>query len=234
MDPIAQLAAEPGRAAIFLDVDGTLSPIVPRPEQAFVPEETQAELRRLVSRYALVACVSGRMGEDARRLVGVERIAYVGEHGLELEPEAEAWAERLEAFAETAGWPDDGKRLSKSFHYRTSPDHAEAVAILRAVEERAREQGLRTRWGRMLLEVMPPVDASKATAVARLLEESGLRRGLYAGDDTTDLDGFRALDGLELAVRVAVSSTEAPPALAQAADVVVDSPAQLLEVLRRL
>jgi trehalose 6-phosphate phosphatase len=234
VDPIAQLAAEPGRAAIFLDVDGTLSPIVPRPEQAFVPKETQTELRRLVSRYPLVACVSGRMGEDARRLVGVEGIVYVGEHGLELEPEAEAWAARLDAFAATAGWPDDGKRLTKSFHYRTHPDHEAAVAALRTVEERAREQGFRTRWGRMLLEVMPPVEASKATAVARLLEERGLQRGLYAGDDTTDLDGFRALDGLELAVRVAVSSAEAPAALAEAADLVVESPAQLVEVLRRL
>ena len=234
MDPIAQLAAEPGRAAIFLDIDGTLSPIVPRPEQAFVSEETQAELRRLVSRYALVACISGRMGDDARRLVGVEGIVYVGEHGLELEPEAEAWAARLDTFARTAGWPDDGKRLSKSFHYRTHPDHEAAVVVLRELEQRARDEGFRTRWGRMLLEVLPPLDASKATAVQRLVDEHGLRRGLYAGDDTTDLDGFRALDGLELAVRVAVSSAEAPPALASAADLVVDSPAQLVEVLRRL
>jgi trehalose 6-phosphate phosphatase len=234
VDPIAQLASEPGRAALFLDVDGTLSPIAPRPEQAFVPEETRTELRRLVDRYALVACVSGRMGEDARRLVGVEGIVYAGEHGLELEPRAEAWAERLATFAETAGWPDDGKRLSRSFHYRTHPDQEAAHATLQEVERRAREHGFRTRWGRKLLEVMPPVDASKATAVARLLAEHDLRRGLYAGDDTTDLDGFRALDGLELAVRVAVRSPEAPPTLAEAADVVVDSPEELLEVLRRL
>jgi trehalose 6-phosphate phosphatase len=174
------------------------------------------------------------MGDDARRLVGVEGIVYVGEHGLELEPEAEAWAARLDTFARTAGWPDDGKRLSKSFHYRTHPDHEAAVVVLRELEQRARDEGFRTRWGRMLLEVLPPLDASKATAVQRLVDEHGLRRGLYAGDDTTDLDGFRALDGLELAVRVAVSSAEAPPALASAADLVVDSPAQLVEVLRRL
>jgi trehalose 6-phosphate phosphatase len=234
VDPIAQLASEPGRAALFLDVDGTLSPIVARPEQAFVPEETRTELRRLVDRYALVACVSGRMGEDARRLVGVDGIVYAGEHGLELEPGAEEWAERLADFAETAGWPDDGKRLSRSFHYRTHPDQEAAVATLAEVERRAQEQGFRTRWGRKLLEVLPPVDASKATAVARLLAGRDLRRGLYAGDDTTDLDGFRALEGLELAVRVAVRSPEGPAALVEAADVVVESPEQLLGVLRRL
>src|SRR2546422_9833155 len=128
---IALLAAEPGRAALFLDVDGTLSPIVPRPEDAYVPAETQSELRRLVSAYALVACVSGRPGDDAQRLVGVDGIVYVGEHGLELEPDAEALAGRLRAFTSEVAWPHDGKRLSASFHYRTHPDHDEAESALR-------------------------------------------------------------------------------------------------------
>ena len=82
--------------------------------------------------------------------------------------------------------------------------------------------------------MLPPLEASKATAVRRLLAEHDLRRALYAGDDTTDLDGFRALDGLEVAVRVAVRSAEGPAALAEVADVVVESPAELLDVLRRL
>ena len=67
-----------------------------------------------------------------------------------------------------------------------------------------------------------------------LLAERGLRRALYAGDDTTDLDAFRGLDGCELAVRVAVASTEAPPGLREAADLVVPSPAELLDLLRVL
>ena len=67
-----------------------------------------------------------------------------------------------------------------------------------------------------------------------LLEERGLRRALYAGDDTTDLDAFHGLDGLELAVRIAVASAEAPPGLQEAADLVVASPAELLDVLHRL
>ena len=64
--------------------------------------------------------------------------------------------------------------------------------------------------------------------------EADLQRALYAGDDTTDLDGFRALGGLELGVRVAVSSDEAPEELVRTADIVVDSPAKLVELLRRL
>jgi trehalose 6-phosphate phosphatase len=88
------LAAEPPLAALLLDVDGTLAPIVPRPEDAVVPDETRVELRRLQSRYGLLACVSGRTGTDAARVVGVPDLTIVGEHGLELAPEADAWAER--------------------------------------------------------------------------------------------------------------------------------------------
>jgi trehalose 6-phosphate phosphatase len=85
-----------------------------------------------------------------------------------------------------------------------------------------------------VLELRPPVEADKGTAVRALLEERGLRRALYAGDDTTDLDAFRGLDGLEVAVRIAVASTEAPPGLRAAADLVVASPAKLLALLRGL
>jgi trehalose 6-phosphate phosphatase len=85
-----------------------------------------------------------------------------------------------------------------------------------------------------VLEIRPPVHADKGTAVRQLLDGADLRRALYAGDDTTDIDGFRALDGLELGVRVAVSSDEAPSELVESADVVVESPAELLTLLARL
>jgi trehalose 6-phosphate phosphatase len=85
-----------------------------------------------------------------------------------------------------------------------------------------------------VLEVLPPVDATKGTAVRHLLEESGLTRALYAGDDTTDLDGFAALDGLEAAVRVAVVSTEGPSELGERADLIVSSTEELLELLKQL
>ncbi len=85
-----------------------------------------------------------------------------------------------------------------------------------------------------MLELRPPVDADKGTAVRALLAERDLSRGLYAGDDTTDLDAFRGLDGCEVAVRVAVASPESPPGLRDAADLVVASPSDLLDVLRLL
>jgi trehalose 6-phosphate phosphatase len=82
--------------------------------------------------------------------------------------------------------------------------------------------------------VLPPLEVNKGTAVRYLLEQSGLRRALYAGDDTTDIDGFAALDGLDVAVRVGVVTPESPPLLRERADVVVASPEALAELLAQL
>ena len=231
---LARLAEEPARAALFFDVDGVLAPIVPRPEDASVPDETRSELARLRDRYALVACVTGRMSADAARIVGVDRLVYVGLHGLELDPEADRWREAIHRFAGEVDWPVEDKELTVSFHYRGAHDEQAARAALERVARRAEEAGLRARFGRKVLEVLPPVAATKGTAVRRLLERSALARALYAGDDTTDLDAFAALEDLELGVRVAVASEEGPEALRESADVVVASPEELAELLARL
>jgi trehalose 6-phosphate phosphatase len=231
---LAALVANPTEAAIMLDVDGTLAPIVARPELARVPDETRAELRRLTGRYALVACISGRTGEDARRIVRVDGPVYVGVHGLELAPEAERWRGPLHEFAESVDWPVEDKGLAVVFHYREAEDEEGALAVLRGVAARAEALGLQAQFGRKVLEVRPPVAADKGTAVRALLEQRGLRRALYAGDDTTDLDAFRGLDGLDVSVRVAVASSEGPPELREAADIVVESPAELAELLSGL
>jgi trehalose 6-phosphate phosphatase len=235
VDLLSRLAEDPQRAAILLDVDGALAPIVPRPEDARVPPETQSELRRLHQRYALIACVSGRAGEDAARVVGVPELVYVGNHGLELEPESAAWVERVREFLAQTDWPEvEDKGFSASFHYRNAADESAARAAAEAIADRAREAGFTARFGRKVLEILPPIPANKGTAVRRLLEQHRLERALYAGDDTTDLDAFGALEALELGIRIAVASPEGPPALRDAADVVVNDPLELLELLRRL
>lgn|SRR5579862_205136 len=234
MDALARLAADPGRAALVFDVDGTLAPIVDDPTESRVPEPTRAELRRLAGRYGLVACVSGRPATVAREIVGVPELEYVGEHGLELDPDAARWAPRIHAFADGVEWTVERKPLSVAFHYRTADDPEAARAALEPVAATALEEGFRTRWGRMVLEVLPPVEASKGTAVRRLLEQRRLHRALYAGDDTTDLDAFAALDSLEIAVRVAVGSLEGPLRLAEQADLLVASPEALAELLAQL
>ena len=231
---LAALSDRPAEAAILLDVDGTLAPIVARPELAAVPEPARAEVARLVGRYGLVACISGRTGADAERLVGVDGVVYVGVHGLELAAGAKRWREPLREFAASMAWPVEDKGLAVVFHYREAEDQDEARAELEGVAAAARELGLRADFGRKMLEVRAPVDADKGTAVRGLLEQRGLRRALYAGDDTTDLDAFRGLDGLEVAVRIAVASAEGPPELREAADLVVEGPDELVRVLRNL
>jgi trehalose 6-phosphate phosphatase len=235
VDPLDLIAAEPERAAIFLDVDGVLAPIVPRPEDARVPDATRTELVRLAGRYGLVACVTGRSSETARTIVGVDDVTYAGEHGLELDPAARGWASRIHGFAAEVPWSSvEVKPLSVAFHYRNEPDPDVARQQLEPVAVAALDAGFRPRWGRMVLEVLPPVEASKGTAVRALLERTGLRRALYAGDDTTDLDGFDALDGLEAAVRVAVVSSEGPTELGERADLLLGSPDAVAQLLRRL
>ena len=234
MDALARLREAPERAAVLLDVDGTLAPIVARPEDAVVPEATRALLRELVARYALVGAITGRPGDVARDFVGVEGVEIAGSHGLELAEGAGEWRGRLEEFRDTVEWPVEDKGLALSYHYRTHEDPARARAELEAIAERARSAGLRARFGRMVLELLPPLDAHKGTAVLALLQDRGLNRALFAGDDTTDLDAFEAVAGLEVGVKVAVASAEAPPELLARADLVVDGPAGLVELLKTL
>jgi trehalose 6-phosphate phosphatase len=233
---LAPLADSPERSALVLDVDGTLAPIAPRPELALIPDETRTELKRLAGRYLLVACVSGRAGEDARRLVGVGGIDIVGNHGLELDPRAHELAAEIARFRDTVALPVEDKTLSLTYHFREAEDEVAARAELERVAERARAEGLDARWGRKVLEIRPSVEADKGTAVRALLARSGARLGLYAGDDTTDLDGFAGLRGtdLDLAVCVAVDSAEGPSELRAAADIVVAGAEELANLLRQL
>jgi trehalose 6-phosphate phosphatase len=235
-DLLAPLRDAPERSALLFDVDGTLAPIVARPELAEVPPATKAELERLAGRYLLVAFVSGRRGEEARRLVGLEGSRYVGNHGLELAPAAHELEGRIAAFRDGIDREVEDKGLTLSYHFREAPNEAEARAELEEIARRAVDEGLVPRWGRKVLEIRPAVEADKGTAVRVLIRESGARRALYAGDDTTDLDAFAALVGarLEHAVRVAVSSEEAPPELAAVADLVVDGTSGLAAILSQL
>ena len=236
---LVRLRSDPEQAAVLLDVDGTLAPIVERPEDAAVPDETRAEVDRLAGKYGLVACISGREAADARRLVGLDSIDYIGVHGLEADPGARRFAPQLEAFAERIPWPwtvENKGGVTLSFHYREADDEQEARRLAAGVAEAAEAAGLTTHHGRRVLEVRPPVTADKGTAVRRLLDGRPVTRALYAGDDTTDLDAFRGLEeaGLDVALKITVGSPEINPALLTRADIVVDGPGELLSLLRTL
>ena len=236
MDLFAPFREAPAEAALLFDVDGTLAPIAPRPELARVPDETRAELERLAGSYLLVACISGRAGDEAARLVGVDGIRYVGNHGLELDERAADLAVQISEFRDSVALPVEDKGLSLSYHYRGAKDEEQARSELEEIAERARAEGLDPRWGRKVLEIRPAVAADKGTAVRALLAAVPARLGLSAGDDTTDLDAFAGLvgAGLDHAVRIAVESEDGPAALAAGADVIVAGPDELGRLLRTL
>src|SRR3954451_16156626 len=116
-EALAPLLADPARAAVLLDVDGTLAPIVRHADDAHVPEPTRAPLIAVARRYGLVACISGRRAATARRVVSLGSIPYVGNHGTEIlrggstepevDPEVAAWRRRVRRFAEDALGEDE-------------------------------------------------------------------------------------------------------------------------------
>jgi trehalose 6-phosphate phosphatase len=252
------VTADPGRAAIFCDVDGTLAPIVQRPEDARVPEETSRLLGRLARRYGCVACVSGRSVADVRRLVGVGGVAYAGSHGAELLESgsttprvAEAfknWERQVKAFVAERDTAElrslririEDKGPIMTFHWRGAPDEDTARTHLEGLAQEAETAGLAIHWGRKVLEIRPPVPVNKGQAVRDLVLRAGVRTALFGGDDVTDLDGFAALETLveegtlEAAVRVGVRSEEGPPEIVRQADLVVDGIEGFQRVLAEL
>lgn len=254
----APLRNAPREAAVLFDVDGTLAPIVDDPAEASVPAPTREALRALARRFALVACVSGRRAAEARRLVGVDELAYAGNHGLEVlgpgdrEPVLDpALGDRGRAASDfvaglgpeelgAAGLRVEDKGPIQALHWRRASDPGGAEHRAREVAERAMRVGLEPRWGRKVLELRPTVGIDKGTAVRRLLDRDDLEVALFAGDDRTDLDAFRALhelreDGsLAVAVCIGIASDEAPPELAAAADAVLAGPGELVEMLSAL
>jgi len=253
---VAVLRQAPERAALLLDIDGTLAPIAAHASEARVPDETRATLARLVERFALVACVSGRQAAEARRIVGLDRLTYVGNHGVEsLAPGADvaetlaevaAWQPRVRAFAtaELERHPDaaavglwiEDKGPIQAVHWREAEDQDAAERIVAAIATAAADHGLALHHGRKVLELRPPLAFDKGSAIQRLLAERPLAAALYAGDDHTDIDAFRGLRALRdqgmigSAVCVAVRDAETPDAVADAADVTVDG----TDGLRRL
>ncbi|HUB75438.1 MAG TPA: trehalose-phosphatase [Solirubrobacteraceae bacterium] len=248
------LRADPVRAAVLFDIDGTLAPIVRHASDAHVPEDTRRALIALARRYGTVGCVSGRPAAVARQMVGIGSIAYVGNHGaellragaaeVELDGAVAAGAGAVRSFAQAADTPAlrllrvrrEDKGPVAAFHWRGAPDQPAALAAVAEIERRAHDAGLATHRGRMVLEVRPPVPLDKGRGVALLLAGARPATGLYAGDDLTDVDAFSGLRELlgPHAVCVAVGSEEAPQELLEAADLVVDGAGGVRELLDEL
>jgi len=255
---LAPLREDPAHAAILLDVDGTLAPIVGHADDARISEPMRAVLSTIALQYAVVACVSGRRASDTRRIVSIGSVAYVGNHGAELlppsatepqvDPELHDWSRRVQDFSREAETRElrrlrvrlEDKDTIVGFHWRGAPDEDGARAAVEAVAADAERAGFETHWGRKVLEVRPPVPINKGMGVRNMLRGTDVAHAMYAGDDVTDLDAFRALGELveegelQTAVRIGVRSDEGPEEITGEADAVVEGTAGVQRLLQSL
>lgn len=246
---LAAAGADPAGTGVFVDFDGTLSPIVDDPAAARPIAGTAALLAELADRLGLVAVVSGRpvaflaehlAGAGRTRLHGLYGLERAGPDGVEVEPAARRWRPVVAAAAAAAG-PElppgaavEPKGLTVTIHYRAVPDRAGQVHEV--ATRLAVAHGLVAHRGKMSVELRPPLEVDKATVLSRL--SAPLANVAYAGDDLGDLPAFAVLGRLReqgrTTLTIAAGGAEAPPEVLAAADVVVAGPEELVGLLRRL
>lgn len=214
VEALQPLRCDPSHAAVLLDIDGTLAPIVRHAADAQVSEATRTLLIEIAKRYRLVGCVSGRRAATARQIVAIGTIAYVGNHGGELlragatrpevDPELEAWAARVRAFAARALTPErerlrlraEDKQAIAAFHWRGAPDETAAQSAAREIAAQAEAEGLVVHWGRKVLEVRPPLVLDKGLGVVALVRNATPSAREAAGVEGGSSEGEHAGAGV--------------------------------------
>ena len=256
-DRLALIREALGRSPLGLitDVDGTISEIAPTPREARVSPLCRRYLTFLCRHLALVAVVSGRSAAEVRDMLGVGGVVYIGNHGLErwIKNQAElsnnapdysgmikSALEELSSRLSAEGVTIENKGLSLTIHYRLSPEPEMAEReILSAVAASDRAKDLRVVRGRLALNLLPPVEVNKGTAVLDLIRDYGLQGGLYLGDDLTDIDAFRAVRSTSRSSKfrgfaIGVTSAEMPEGLVREADLTLNGVSDVERFLRWL
>ena len=246
-DPLTLLTADPSTTAVLCDFDGTLADIVDDPATSRpVPGAVEA-LERLAATYGRIGVLSGRPLAFLEQFFGDE-IFLAGLYGLEVReggdhrrhPEADRWRSVVDDTAANCersgpqGMHVEHKGLSVTLHYRTTPELADEVSRLADAE--AARTGLLARPARMSIELHPPVEADKGTALRKAA--SDMATVAFLGDDVGDLPAFDALDELAArgvaTVRGVVRSDEVDPGMLARADLVLDGPGEVVGLLGRL
>ncbi|MBU4479432.1 MAG: trehalose-phosphatase [Candidatus Omnitrophica bacterium] len=236
------------KVTFFLDYDGTLTPIVARPDLAVLSAQMRDVLRRLCVKFK-VAVVSGRMRDEVEKLVAIKEIVYAGSHGFDIrgagiemvEPKAKEAMPLVEktlrtikeSLGDIPGMLIEEKKFSIAVHYRQVSIEADIAQIKRTVENAvAEEAGLRLIEGKKVFEILPAIDWNKGKAVQWIMKALNLswedNAIVYIGDDTTDEDAFRVLSSKGMGILVAESPR------ASAAHFCLSSPDEVEKLFERL
>ena len=224
---------------LITDVDGTISETAPTPQQAEVSPRCRHYLSILSQHLALVAAVSGRPAAEIKNMLKIDGIVYIGNHGLE------RWSKgQSELSKGTEGYPElinavikeltpllaiegiriEDKGVTATIHYRLSPNPKAAKRdILVTLESSTQAKRLRIMLGKMSINLLPPVEVNKGTAILDLIRGYSLQGGIYLGDDLTDVDAFKAIhsasgDSSFQGVAIGITSQEMPESLVAEAD----------------
>jgi trehalose-phosphatase len=246
LEHVQEIAGHNDQLAVFLDYDGTLTPIVSCPEKALLSDSMRQTLQALATQTS-VAVLSGRDLDDIRQRVNIAAIVYAGSHGFDIAGPRELRKEVATEFlpkldmaenelgkelAAIGGARVERKRFSVAAHYR-QVNESDIPKVERAVTEvAARYRELRRMEGKKVYELLPNIDWDKGKAVLWLLETLGLERGkirpIYIGDDRTDEDAFRALG--QRGVGILVSEQSQPTAASYS----LKDPTEVERFLRKL
>jgi trehalose 6-phosphate phosphatase len=239
-DVATEIVRRRERAGIFLDLDGTLAPIVSRPDLARVLPDVPGVLARLVGQLVVVAVVSGRRSDQVRDLVGVDGVDAVGTHGLEGEPPMASEVLRaVEEVASAVGAWVEPKGAAAAVHFRGLDDpEVAAAAAAPGLAAVAAAHGLDVIGGKRILELMPAGSPRKGGAVERIARERGLEAVVFVGDDVGDLDAFAALLRLRAGgtwtCGVVARGPETPEEVVEAGDLSVEGPQGVAALLAEI
>ncbi len=194
---------------LITDVDGTISKIAPTPQRASISPLCRQYLLKLSGQLDLVAAISGRPLNQVRKMVGVDSMVYIGNHGLERWREGrieskdsildysgiiKSVIKELTPLISREGISIEDKGITATIHYRLSPEPELAERkILNTLNGSTQTKSLRITSGKMSFNLLPPIEADKGTATMDLIKEYNLKGGIYLGDDYTDIDAFRAI-----------------------------------------
>ena len=220
------------KTAIITDVDGTISQIVQNPDDALVDDEMKEILKELSRKFQFLIFITGRTIKNVRKMVDIPGSYYVGSHGMEYQENHEIVTDpKVESFKNEIaeievelkkrlnlpGLIFENKNTCLTIHYRMNENQEMArISILNEIKQLKLSKDLLISEGKKIVEIKPQTGNNKGTIIGRIVEDKKLDQLIYCGDDTTDIDAFKAIETLNnhpsfKGISIVILSKETPP-----------------------